>query len=247
VVRLGIPLILAGCRPDPSPEQLRAILAQHPDLVYAAFRAHPAEFSALLGAAAAAEDSTRLEEAIRDPKVPQIGHRAALGNPAAAITVVEYMDFECPYCRQARATLVDLMAAHSGRIRLIIKHTPLDEHAEAMPAARLFEAIARRNPDAAFRFYDDVFEHQSRLRADGDNFLRLAAARAGVDVSQAMAASRSPEIRAVIDSDIAEAKSFGLEGTPCFLINGVPVIGAQPLSTFERVISRTLNSSRSGG
>jgi protein-disulfide isomerase len=223
------------------------MLARRPDLVNAAFRAHPAEFSSLLRAAAAAEDSARFEEAIRHPKVPQIGHRAALGNPAGAITIVEYMDFQCPYCRQARATLVDLMQAHAGQIRLIVKHTPLEEHSEAMPTALVFEAIARRDPDAAFRFYDDVFEHQSRLSADGDDFLRLAAARAGVDGAQAMAVSRSPEIRAVIDSDMAEAHSFGLEGTPCFLVNGVPIIGAQPLSTFERVISRTMDSSRSGG
>jgi len=215
------------------------MLEQHPDIVYSVFREQPGRFADLLRSAAASADSARVLEAIRHPKVPEIVHRAALGNPSAPITIVEYSDFECPFCRAARPTLVALMQAHAGRIRLIVKHTPLDEHAEAMPAALLFEAIARQEPNAAYRFYDDLFEHQAQLRAEGDRFLRLAATRAGVDARRAIVDARRADIRAVIDRDIAEAKAFGLDGTPCFLVNGIPVVGAQPLSAFETLIARS--------
>lgn len=251
---LGILLFGTGCRADPSPAQLHALFEQHPDILYDVLRAHPAELGELMRVAAssadsigrvavARADSARVEEGLRHPKVPSIGQRAALGDPTAAITLVEYMDFECPYCRRARSTLVDLMEAHAGHIRLVIKHTPLDEHAEAMPAALMFEAIARQSPAAAFRFYDDVFEHQDQLRADGARFLRRAAARAGVNATRAEVDAASPHMRAIIDADMAEAKSFGLEGTPCFLVNGVPIIGAQPESTFEHLIVRTSHGS----
>src|SRR5581483_5861566 len=145
-----------GCRADPSPEQWRAMLAQHPEIVYEAFRDHPEQFSALVRSAMATADSIRLDSALQHPKIPRIAHRAVLGELSAPITIVEYSDFECPYCRNARPILVALMQAHAGQMRLVVKHTPLEEHPDAMPAALLFEAIARQDANAAYRFYDDL-------------------------------------------------------------------------------------------
>jgi protein-disulfide isomerase len=111
----------------------------------------------------------------------------------------------------------------------------------ARPAARLFEAIARRNPMAAYRFYDDLFEHQERLNRDGAPFLAAAARRALADEALTRAVLRDAEsgaIEAVVRADEEEGRRLGFTGTPGFLIDGVPIQGAIPLSVFETIVNR---------
>lgn len=240
-------IALAGC--SPSPEQLRESVVQHPEIVLAAIEAHPEAFiSALQKAAAkttaAAEspeaESRRLDSAFAHPHVPVISRRAVLGNPSARITIVEYSDFQCPYCRAEREVLVQLMREYGDTLRLVVKHTPLQMHPMAMPAALMYEAVARQSPMAAYRFYDDLFEHQEQLTSEGAAYLTAAARAAGVDPARAAADAKSPAIRAVVDADLDEGRRFGFTGTPGFLINGVALMGAHPIGDFEQIISRQL-------
>ncbi|HET8836098.1 MAG TPA: thioredoxin domain-containing protein [Gemmatimonadales bacterium] len=224
-------------------------MVQHPEIVLAAIEAHPEAFiSALQRAAtkttAAAEtpeaESRRLDSAFAHPQVPAITRRAVLGNPSAPITIVEYSDFQCPYCRAEREVLVQLMREYGDTLRLVVKHTPLHMHPMAMPAALMYEAVARQSPMAAYRFYDDLFEHQERLTADGAAYLTVAARAAGVDPVRAAADARSAAVRAVVDADLDEGRRFGFTGTPGFLINGVALMGAHPIGDFEQIINRQL-------
>ncbi|MGN6392439.1 MAG: DsbA family protein [Gemmatimonadales bacterium] len=238
---------LGAC--SPSPEQLRAAVVQHPEIVLAAIEAHPEAFiSALRKAAAkttaAAEspeaERRRLDSAFAHPHVPVITRRAVLGNPSAPITIVEYSDFQCPYCRAEREVLVQLMREYGDTLRLVVKQTPLQMHPMAMPAALMYEAVARQSPMAAYRFYDDVFEHQERLTSEGATYLTAAARAAGAGPARAAADAKSPAIRAVVDADLDEGRRFGFTGTPGFLINGVALMGAHPIGDFEEIINRQL-------
>lgn len=242
----------AGCRRESDVEQLQRALLAHPEIVYAVIRAHPADFIRVVDSAAdqartqlRADAETTMQNQIRDgllhPRTVPLDHRVALGNASAPITVVEYSDFQCPFCRGERSVLVDLLKKYPTRVRLVVKHTPLDIHPMARPAARLFEAIARRSPMAAYRYYDDLFEHQETLNRDGARFLAEAARRALGDAASTRAALRDAEsdaIEAVVHADEEEGRRLGFTGTPGFLIDGVPIQGAIPLSVFETIVDR---------
>jgi len=140
---------------DPPPENsssdlkelIRAVLRDHPELILDVLKEHDMAVWALVeqggrNAQVQAERDRRLAE-LANPKVPDLGsHRPIRGNPDAPITIVEYSDFECPYCGVAYPTIKRLLGRYPGTLRVFYKHNPLDFHPMADPAARYFEAIA---------------------------------------------------------------------------------------------------------
>lgn len=228
------------------------MLIAHPDILYSAIRAHPVEFMLVLqgaahtaqgqnAAVAARDDSLRIESELLHPKHPVIEHRAVLGNPAAPVTIVEYTDFQCPYCRQEREVLADVMKRYGNSVRLLVKQMPVVElHPHAMAAALMFEAVARQDPMKAYQLYDDLYENQELLGRDGQRYLEAAVGRLGLDSAKALADQRSAEVQAIVDADMKEGKGFGFTGTPGFLVNGVSLQGAYPLDAFVRLIDRQL-------
>ncbi|MFL5617321.1 MAG: DsbA family protein [Gemmatimonadaceae bacterium] len=167
------------------------------------------------------------------------------GNPSAPITIVEYTDFECPYCRQEHPVIVELFKRYADRVRLVVKDMPMPFHPRAMPAARMFEAVAMQDASKAPKFYDVMYDHQERLIAEGDRFLEETVRSLGLDLSRARRDAASDAVTARISADVAEARRFGFTGTPGFLVNGVLLEGAYPVETFARIIDRQLASTRS--
>jgi protein-disulfide isomerase len=240
-----------ACEPrEPSAEQVQALLIRKPEILYAVIDAHPAEFMAAVDRAARASqdarqaqaarsDSLRIENELQHPKVAVIDHRAVLGNPRAPITIVEYTDFECPFCRKERDVLVGLFKHYGDSIRLVVKQMPVTElHPHAMNGALMFEAVARQDPNRAYKLYDDLYEHQERFAKEGQQYLEQTIARLGVNVPRALREQRGEELRAVVAADMAEGRKFGFTGTPGFLVNGVALQGAYPLQAFEQLIDR---------
>lgn len=255
-MRLLAFLALAGalasieCSSSPSPEALQATLVQHPEILYAAVRAHPKEFIRVLNTAAqeskgelaaqsAENERARIDAEFKNPKVPSLAGHVVLGAANAPITIVEYADFQCPYCRAERATVEEVLREYAGKVRLVIKQTPLDIHPHAMGAALMFEAVALQGSMPALRFYDELYAHQERIK-EGDGFLQAAAHKAGADVTRAVRDAKGDSARALIKTDLDEARRFGFNGTPGFLINGVSLEGAYPRSAFEEIINRHL-------
>jgi len=85
---------------------------------------------------------------------PRKEGRMVRGNPAAPVTIVEFTDFQCPYCAHGARTVSAMMAKYEGKIKLIVKHYPLPFHQAALPAALYFEGIAVQSPEKAWQFYD---------------------------------------------------------------------------------------------
>jgi protein-disulfide isomerase len=249
-------ILLAGCSSEPSPEQLRATLTAHPDILYAAIRAHPEEFVVLLDsvaratstarqASSAQAEQRRIDAEIGNPRRPDLTQGVYFGSATAPITIVEYTDFECPYCRQAHPVIVELFKRYGDRVRLVVKDMPMPFHPRAMPAARMFEAIAMQDASKAPKFYDTMYEHQDRLVAEGDRFLEETVRSLGLDVARARRDAASATVTARISADVAEAQRFGFTGTPGFLVNGVLLQGAYPIETFAGIIDRQLAATRS--
>lgn len=243
----------AACRPrTPSPDELRATLVAHPDILFAVIKAHPAEFFQVVQAAAAQyqstataaarRDSIRLADDLAHPKQPVLGPgRATMGPADAPIVITEYTDFECPYCRRSIPVIHELFSKYDGRIRLVLKQTPLEIHPQAMAAARTFEAVLRQDQQKAWQLFDLLFDNQARLEKEGQAYLDEAVRQVGADLGRVHQDARSGEIQAIIDADLAEFKAFEFTGTPGFVINGVRVEGSYPVEAMSALIEQTLN------
>lgn len=137
------------------------------------------------------------------------------GAPMAPVTIVEFSDFECPYCGQAHPVLKRLLREHEGQVRLVFKHYPLSAHHNALPAARA--TVAAGNQGKFWEMHDMLFEHQDAL-AEED--LEAYAEELGLDLERFRADMRSEETQRVIERDRAQGRELGVSGTPTIFVNG---------------------------
>ncbi len=241
-------VLLASCTSDEKmKQQMAKILKEDPKILTDAIEIHPAEFiTALQNAAKNAQESMgkvreeeekkKLEESFDKPLVAEIRSDEAIRGPKdAPLTLVEYSDFECPFCSRGYTTVMDLMKKYPGKIRFIYKHLPLSFHEQAMISAQYYEAIRLQDEKKAFAFHDEIFTNQAKLK-NGTAFLDAAAKKAGADLAKVKKDLNSAAVKARIDADQKEAANFGMQGTPGFLLNGVPVRGAYPADYFVTLV-----------
>ncbi len=243
-------LILSACAP--SSKQLKEAIEKDPSIVFTAIEKDPEKFIEVVNKAAreaqakgaekaAQEETAKRDEEFKNPLKPEIEEGRAIWGPAdAKITIVEYSDFQCPYCSRGFQTLQEVKKAYPNQIRFVFKHLPLEFHPMAMPAAKYFEAIARQGADKAYKFHDYVFENQGELNAKKDGFLKEAAKKVGADMKKLEKDLNDPSLMDRINKDTAEAQKFGISGTPGFVINGVSLKGAYPFPEFKNIIDRHL-------
>lgn len=227
--------------------QISKLLNENPSILTEAIEKHPSEFiTALQNAAKNAQESLgkkreqdekkQLEESFNSPLVADIRTDEAIRGPKdALITLVEYSDFECPFCTRGNETVNTLMKKYAGKIRFVYKHLPLSFHEQAMISAQYFEAIRIQNNDKAFAFHDEIFQNQAKLK-NGVVFLDSIAKKVGADMNKLKKDINSEAVKNRIAADVAEAGKFGMSGTPGFLLNGVPVRGAYPAEYFVNLI-----------
>jgi protein-disulfide isomerase len=177
-------------------------------------------------------------------EIPIGEHDAAWGDPNAPCTIVMFQDIECPFCRRSWNTMNELEKQYGGRIRFVYKHFPLPFHDEAMPSARVAQAVFELRGAAAFRnFISNAFEARGELN---DEHLRQMAVSTGVAASalnQVLLDQKSAAWRK-LDDDAVLARVLSVEGTPHFFINGARLVGAQPIEEFRRVIDAELASAQ---
>ncbi len=177
----------------------------------------------------------RLKLDLANPKNPVIDmSRPFLGDPNAPVTIVEYSDFQCFYCGKAAATVKELVKKYPQKIRVFFKHLPFHEMSKT--EALYFEAIARQSVEKAWKFHDIAFDRREDIMKDKESALQEIVNFLGVDDARLKKDIESKEMSDLINEDMKEARSFGFDATPSFLINGVSVIGAVPMEEFERVI-----------
>ena len=229
---------------------LEEVLQEHPHLILNSLEKDPVAFMKLIERAAdlrkAKVEEDRLQAELQHPKIPHIdAQRPVRGLRNAPVTIVEYSDFECPFCRVASETLKGLLLDHEGVVRFVYKHNPLEFHPMAEPAARYFEAIALQSKEEAWRFHDRVFERHQDLGGGIDTLKEIVATLA-VDPQRVEQDLRTEIVEERLAADRAESQRFGFNGTPAFVINGVSLMGSRPKQDFERLINMAV-SRASGG
>lgn len=252
IISLGLlTLAIANCAP--SAKQLKDAIEKDPSIVFAAIEKDPEQFIEVVNKAAQNAQKRAQEKAVEDegkkrdaefaaPLKPEVAdNRVIFGPKDAKITIIEYSDFECPYCAKGHATVDEVMKAYPKDVRVVYKHLPLDFHPLAMPAAQYFEAIGLQSPEKAEKFYNFIFEKQGELRTKKEGLLKEGAKHVGADMKRLEKDINSDAVKAIIEADMAEAAKFGFSGTPGFLINGVSLRGAYPASEFKTIIDRHLS------
>lgn len=173
----------------------------------------------------------------------------ARGNPNAPVTIVEFSDFECPYCRRGFETMEQLIEKHGNDVRLVYMHFPLSSHPWAMPSAIASACAAQQSTDAFWALHDFYFQNQNEIEVD--NLIaksKAALTGSGVDLAawEACAINNdSAEHKAAADlvSEQFELGSqSGVSGTPAFFVNGKFISGAQPLEVFEAAVEEAKRS-----
>jgi protein-disulfide isomerase len=170
--------------------------------------------------------------------VPVTEGRDHIQGPASApVTIVEYGDFECPFCRQAHQMLQQLHNRAGDRFRLIFRHFPISQlHPHAQRAAEAAEAAAGQGQ--FWSMHDTLYEHQERL--DEDSLYRYAKTL-GLDMPRFRSQMQEGGLRGRVREDFSSGLRSGVNGTPTFFINGLRHDGGKDLQTFLGLIEEQLH------
>ncbi|HWG38001.1 MAG TPA: DsbA family protein [Terriglobales bacterium] len=223
--------VLAGTGPPPS-DEAKAEPAAAPS--QASLPATPAPAGGDLSAAQRAEIES--------------GNAPRSGPAAAPVTIVEFADFQCPYCARLAVTLqAQVLPRHQKDVRLIFRQFPLPMHPWADEAARLSECALSQGQDRFWTLYNFFYSQQDRLASP-----LLSAAEAelgkqpGFDPNGFEHCANSPATGKLVASDAALAHELGVRGTPTLFINGLRMSGAQSAAAVEDLIQRARTSASTG-
>ena len=160
----------------------------------------------------------------------------SIGPENAPITIIEFSDYQCPYCRRWHEQVYQpLLNAYPGKIRLVYRQFPLTSiHPDAFPAAEAAMCAGEQN--AYWQFHDLLFSSD----ALGSSVYSSYAQELGLDVQTFEACIEDHKYQDAIQSDLDFAVDLGVRSTPTFFINGLAVVGAQPLDVFKQVIDKEL-------
>jgi protein-disulfide isomerase len=160
----------------------------------------------------------------------------AKGAPNAPVEIIEFSDFQCPFCLRADPTVQQVLKTYGDRIHFVYRHFPLPNHPNARPAA---EAAACANEQGKFWPYHDLlFANPAKLSAAD---LKQHAVELGLNTSQFNACVDSHKLKAQVDADVRDGEEAGVNGTPAFFINGREISGAQPFDAFKKIIDDALS------
>ncbi len=171
---------------------------------------------------------------------------AFLGPKNAKVALVEFSDFQCPFCRRFwKETLPQLKKnfIDTGKIKFVYRDFPLDFHPSAMPAAQAAECAGEQGK--FWEFHDKIFQEQDRRGTGTVQFnvsdIKKWAAELGLGPDKFNNCLDSGKYEEEVKKDYADGSGYGVSGTPTVFVNGDPIIGAQPYEIFKAAIERALN------
>jgi len=167
-----------------------------------------------------------------------IGSSFSTGPADAKVTIVEWSDFQCPFCAQAKDLIHQILEAYPKDVRFVFKNYPLPFHQQAMPAAKA--AVAAGKQGKFFQMHDKLFENQRALSPE--KYVEWAK-EIGCDVEKFKKDMESPEVAAQITQEMKEAGEVGVRGTPSFFIDGKQPAG-RSFELYKSIIDENLKNAK---
>ena len=203
-------------------------------LIFASYRNNP---GSQLGAVGNNLGNKKVEVSVDDDP--------ALGNKKAPVTVIEFSDFECPFCRSFwRDTLSLIKSTYidTGKVRFVYRDFPLSFHPGAQVAAEAAECA--EDQGKYWEMHDKIFQEQDKQGQGTIQFSKTDvvkwAGQVGLNMGQLNQCLDAGKYRAEVNNDLAAGTAAGVSGTPSFFINGKLLVGAQPFSAFQEIIEQEL-------
>lgn len=160
------------------------------------------------------------------------------GNPSAPVMIVEFSDYQCPYCRQAETTVKDLLKKYGDKVSLSYRDFPLNNHPHARLAAEASRCAGEQGK--FWEYHDQLFSASDLQRPALVEYARSLK----LDAKQFESCIDGGKYKAEVERDLQDGMQAGVSGTPGFFINGVAISGAQPPAAFIRLIESELDRNR---
>jgi protein-disulfide isomerase len=173
-----------------------------------------------------------------------VGDAPFLGNADAKVTIIEYSDYECPFCGRFYTQTEKLLRSEyidTGKARLVYKDFPLSSiHPTAQKAAEAARCAGEQGK--YWEMHDLLFEKQDEWASLGAAKFKDYATTLSLDSTKYSSCIDSGKYASAVQKDFNEGSSFGVSGTPSFFINGIQVVGAQPYTVFKQIIDQELGA-----
>lgn len=169
----------------------------------------------------------------------EVGDAPAWGRADAPVTIVEFADYQCPYCGQARHLLSELKQRYPNELRVVFRDFPLSQHTRARPAAAA--AFCAGEQGQFWPFHDRLFENMAAL--DASDFERYGS-ELKLDAAAFAACVASDRPEKAIRAHEEAGRRIGVEGTPAIFVNGMKLVGLLPLPVLQALIDRELGRGR---
>lgn len=206
------------------PKQLAKVIKKSPETFFTALEESHKEFQKVKAKKDQEKATKDLEAQLKNPLEIDIKDRVTFGNKKAPITIVEFSDFQCPYCAKAAKNMDLLREKYDGKVNLVYKHFPLNFHPFAKPASEYFEAVALVNHDKARQFHDEIFENfddYARLNSkeEIDGAIKKLVKKIGLNMNTVN--KNLKKAKKTVQADLDEAMKLEVRGTPSFFVNGI--------------------------
>jgi protein-disulfide isomerase len=173
-------------------------------------------------------------------EVASAGH-PSVGPANAPVTIVEFSDFQCPFCKRAEPALKQVQEKYGDKVRLVYMDFPLAMHNHALDAAKAGRCAEEQGK--FWPYHDAMFADQSKLSPED---LKNLAKTLGLDTSKFNTCFDQAKYEAGVRADMNQGKALGIDGTPAFFINGRMLVGAQPVESFNQMIDEELTDKDNG-
>ncbi len=168
----------------------------------------------------------------------EVGDSPSKGRSDAAITIVEFSDFQCPFCSRGADIMKEVQNKYGNKVRVVFKNFPLPFHQHAHHAAQAGLCAHEQNKTKFWDMHAAMFADQEGLSIAG---LTEKARRVGLNMDDFQECLSSERFRSRVDADAAQGRELGVQSTPTYFVNGMMVSGAQPLDAFSEIIDEILN------
>jgi protein-disulfide isomerase len=180
-------------------------------------------------------DELGFENKLEAPRFEIAADGPTRGPADAPITLVEFSDYECPFCKAAKPVVKQVLDRYPTQVKLVYKNYPIESHPKARPAA---EAALCANEQGKFwEFHDDLFAKSPQI---ADEQILAIANALSLDIAKFEECTKTRRFQANVDADVAAGKQAGVAGTPAFFVNGVPLAGGRAVDDFAKVINAEL-------